>query len=271
MTATGVLEVTATKKAKKTTLRSCFYEGALKITRPVYLDPHSPTIYLIHVGGGYVNGDEYLTSIQLEDGAEMSVTTQSSTKVYRTPSAPVLQKTDIRLGKESVLEYIPDPLIAYQDAKFIQQTTVHLEEDSTLIYSDIITPGWAKDGRLFQYDWIRSKLEVYKEERMIVYDHLLLEPDEEFDGLMQMDGFTHIGMFLVIDQRVDKKWINTLYEMLSTEEADVSFGLSKLPDNGCIIRVLGYQSYVIEKLIAKAHDWIRERLLDKEVIRWRKY
>lgn len=172
MSYTGVLDLFASKKNEKTIISSCYYEGALKIARPIYLEGDSPSIYLIHVGGGYVNGDSYFTQIQVDDSAHLLVTTQSSTKVYKTPTEPVRQQTKIKLGFGSVLEYIPDSLIAYEDARFIQETEVEIERDSCFFYSDIITPGWSKDGSFFKYEWIRSKLKIYRDGQLVLFDHL---------------------------------------------------------------------------------------------------
>nr|WP_318503591.1 urease accessory protein UreD [Bacillus sp. T3] len=132
MNRAAVLELRAEKKVNKTIVADCFYEGALKITRPVYLDGTVPTVYLIHVGGGFVDGDCYRMKIDLDEQSHLALTTQSSTKVYRTPMKPVRQLTEITLKKGSVLEYFPDPLIAYKDSRFLQETTIHKEEGAIL-------------------------------------------------------------------------------------------------------------------------------------------
>lgn len=271
MSYTGFLELSAAKKQPKTILSNCYYEGALKLTRPVYLEEDSPSVYLIHVGGGYVDGDEYLTHIRLEEGAELAVTTQSSTKVYKTPKKPVVQQTHIKLARGSVLEYLPDPLIAYEGARFIQETTVHMEDGACLFYSDIITPGWAADGSLFQYDWIRSKLKVYKKERLIVFDHVLLEPDCDIGNIMQMEGYTHVGMFLILHDQAGKMFLEGLYETIECFQSHVRFGLSALPEGGVILRILAQSTGAIEKVIAHAHACARRELLKKDCISWRKY
>ncbi|MFC4321404.1 urease accessory protein UreD [Litchfieldia salsa] len=271
MSYTGVLDLLASKKNERTIISSCYYEGALKIARPIYLEEDSPSIYLIHVGGGYVNGDSYFTQIQVDDGAHLVVTTQSSTKVYKTPTEPVRQMTKIKLGSGSVLEYIPDPLIAYEDARFIQETEVELEHDSCFFYSDSMTPGWAEDGSFFKYEWIRSKLKIYRDGVLVLFDHLLLEPDDQMSGIMQMEGYTHTGTFVLIHEGANKKFLDHLYDHLNEKYPDVHFGLSALPDQGVIMRLLANHSGVIEAIIAEAQTYARRVLLNKESILWRKY
>lgn len=271
MNCTGILTLSAKKRRMKTILSDCYYEGALKITRPVYLEEGIPSIYLIHVGGGYVDGDIYQTTLSLEQGAELAVTTQSSTKVYRTPKAPVLQKTTIYLGQSSTLEYLPDPLIAYKGSKFLQETEVHAEEGSSLFYSDIITPGWAEDGSTFKYDWIRSKLKIYKGGKLVLFDHTYLEPDGDMHGLMQMEGYSHCGTFLIYHNHAGKEFLDELNEKMTHFHPEARFGMSAIPENGAVLRILARNSGVIEKMISHAHEFSRRELLGKERAVWRKY
>ncbi|MBM7656387.1 urease accessory protein UreD [Neobacillus cucumis] len=271
MNYTGVLELSAVRRQSKSIVSSCYYEGALKLTRPVYLEKEVPSVYLIHVGGGYVDGDTYLTDLSVEAGAELSVTTQSATKVYKTPKNPVVQQTQLNVGKGGVLEYLPDPLIAYEGARFIQETTVRMEEEAVFFYSDMITPGWAEDGSLFRYDWIRSKLKVYKNDKLVLFDHLLLEPDDQLNGIMQMEGYTHVGTFLILHHQADKVFLDGLYEVMEDFQEDVRFGLSSLPEGGVILRILARSTGMMEKMITRAHAWARCQLLAKDVVRWRKY
>jgi urease accessory protein len=175
------------------------------------------------------------------------------------------------VGKGSVLEYLPDSLIAYEGARFIQETNVRMEEEACFFYSDMITPGWAEDGSLFRYDWISSKLKVYKNEKLVLFDHLLLEPDEHLNGIMQMEGYTHVGTFLILHEQADKGFLDRLYEVMEDIQEDVRFGLSSLPDGGVILRVLARNTGMIEKMITHAHAWARHQLLAKNVVRWRKY
>jgi urease accessory protein len=271
MSYTGVLEFSAAKKHSKTMLAACYYEGALKLTRPVYHETNSPSVYLIHIGGGYVDGDTYCTRINVEEGAEIAVTTQASTKVYKTPKAPVVQKMAMTVNEGAVLEYMPDPLIVYEGARFMQETTVHLKDDSCFLYSDMITPGWAPDGSLFRYDWIRSKLKVYRSGKLVVFDHLLLEPDDDIAGIMQMEGYTHVGTFFIFHQQAGKPFLEGLYKSLEEFHFEARFGLSALPESGLILRILAHRTGIIEKMIAHVHTYTRRTLLGKDRVDWRKY
>src|SRR4051794_3493521 len=146
---TGYLRAVFAKKGERSILQDSYFEGAFKITRPIYLDGTGQAyVYIMNPGGGYLDGDSYRMEFHLESGAEALLTTQSSTKIYKTLKRPVFQETEIYLKKGSFLEFVPDPVIAYEHARFKQLTTVRMESGASLVYGDIFTPGWAPDGSL---------------------------------------------------------------------------------------------------------------------------
>ncbi|WP_241655865.1 urease accessory protein UreD [Halobacillus litoralis] len=207
----------------------------------------------------------------MEEGAELAVTSQASTKVYKSLSKPVEQRTTIHLGAGSVLEYCLDPLILYKGARFIQDTTIKMDRDSSFFYSDIITPGWSEDGSNFRYDWVRNKLKVYQNGKLVLFDHLLLEPDEELEGVLQLEGHTHVGSFVIFHPKASREFAELLYENVNEVYPHVRFGISDMDDGGIVVRILNDRTQTIEKAISHIHTFARKELLGKGKISWRKY
>ena len=268
---TGYLRLTGSQKGKKTILKDCYAEGAFKITRPVYLTASGEAcFYIMNPGGGYVDGDSYKIDICLEEDANAIVTTQSSTKIYKTRVRPVIQEHTIYLKSGSVLEYLPDPIIAYQHASYKQSSVVRMERGSSFICTEIFTPGWAPDGTLFQYDLIQSKMEVYRNERIILFDHVKLQPDGDIKGIGFMEGFTHFGTMIIIDDRVNEVFLEELHDYFE-HISGVRIGLTMLAVPGFALRVLANKTQEIEKVLAYCHECIRNQLFEKEAVFLRKY
>jgi urease accessory protein len=268
---TGYLQLTAARKGEKTILKDSYSEGAFKITRPVYLTASGEAyFYVMNPGGGYVDGDSYKVVIFLEEDAETVVTTQSSTKIYKTRTNPAIQVMEIQLKSGSVLEYLPDPVIAYQHACFKQRTVIRMAQRSSFICWDIFTPGWAPDGTFFQYDLLQSKMEIYLEDKLILFDHLKLEPDNDLKGIGMMEGFSHYGTMFVIDQRINPVLLDELQNIFETL-LDVRIGISLLAVSGFTLRVLANNTQDIEKVLNICHEIIRTIVLEKEPIFLRKY
>lgn len=270
---TGELRLTVEKKNSKTIPKDVYFQGAFKVMRPHYLDESGQvTYFLINPGGGYVDGDTYRVEIEVEEEAELLLTTQSAAKVYRTPHTPVIQETEIILKKNSVFEYIPDPLIGYRDARYKQKNIIKMEKGSTLIYCDMLTPGWSPDGDLFSYEQLQLVNEIFLEDELIVYDHLKLEPKrQQIESIGLMEGYTHLGSMIVVSEKVTTMFLDELHGIIGEVAGNCKFGVSELTVSGFTLRVLGESTQAVEKVFAECHRFIREQWFNKSAIFLRKY
>ena len=268
---TGYLRLALANKHGRTIADDVYYQGAFKLSRPIRVDEAGqPGFYMMNPGGGYVDGDRYGIEVALGEQAAALLTTQSSTKIYRTVNRPVVQDTRIVLKRGSVLEYIPDPLIAYKHARYEQRTVVHMEQGAAFISAEIITPGWSPDGRPFRYDTLRLKTEVFQEGELIVYDHLKLEPDTRH-GTEYLEGHTHYGSMLVIGEAATPSFLDTLYTAIEADSFPGKVGLSMLAVPGFTVRVLAMSTQQIERLFEQCHRYIRHHWFGKGPLSLRKY
>ncbi|MEK3887826.1 urease accessory protein UreD [Bacillus sp. FSL K6-3431] len=270
---TGELRLKLENKKGKTIPNDVYYQGAFKVMRPLYLDESGQvTYFLINPGGGYVDGDTYRMDITVEEGAELLLTTQSAAKVYKTPNVPVSQETNFTLKENSVLEYIPDPLIGYRDARYVQKNMIHMEKGATLVYCDMLTPGWSPDGELFSYGKLQLKNEIYMENELVVFDHLKLEPARKQMGAIGlMEGFTHLGSMIVVGEKMTSDFLDELYELLGEVAGESKFGISQLAVPGFTLRVLANSTQAMEKIFMECHRLIREQWFNKKAVFLRKY
>src|SRR3982750_3988949 len=129
---TGELRLDVEDRKGKTVAKNVYFQGALKVMRPIYHDEKGQVCYyILNPGGGYLEGDRYPMCISLEKKARLTLTTQSATKIYKTSQTYAYQETEIFLKAGSYLEYIPDPLIAYRHARYKQKNVIHMEKGAT--------------------------------------------------------------------------------------------------------------------------------------------
>lgn len=269
---TGELDLSVEKRNEKTVTRHLFFQGAFKIMQPVYMTKEKPTYYILNPGGGYLDGDRYRLNFGLEKNASMTITTQSATKIYKTPHRAAYQEMTIHLKKGSFLEYLPDPLIAYKDACYIQKNKIYMERDATLLYWDILTPGWSPDGNLFKYDSLQLLNEVYYDHQLIAFDHIQLKPNEkDMKKTGMMEDYTHLGTFLIISDNVTTELLDTFHEAITKIETDVQVGLSLLEIKGCTIRVMARSTRAIERIFSICHKIFSKKWFNTSPQSLRKY
>jgi urease accessory protein len=270
---TGYLRLAVAPKHGKTIATDLYYKDAFKLTRPLYPDESGqPHYYILNPGGGYVDGDRYRLDIELAEDAKLLLTTQSSTKVYKTRHTAPVQEMEIRIKKGSFLEYVPDPLIAYRYAQYKQRTTIQMERGSTLLLTEIVTPGWSPDGELFSYNQLRLKTDIYLDGELAVYDQIRLNPSEQdVTGIGLLEGYTHFGSMIVVGEQMTPDFLDELYEAMDAGSAPCRIGLSLLPVPGFSVRVLASSTQEIERLFAACQGLVREQWLGLQPVFLRKY
>ncbi|MBA9028731.1 MULTISPECIES: urease accessory protein UreD [Bacillaceae] len=270
---TGVLRLDLEERLGKTVAKNVYFQGALKVMRPVYHDDSGQVCYyILNPGGGYLDGDRYHLQISLEKQARLTLTTQSATKVYKTPYSYAYQETEIFLKAGSYLEYFPDPLIAYQDARYKQKNIIRMEKGATLLYSDIITPGWSPNGKRFSYDKVQLINEIYLDDELVSLDHIKLHPAKQhMEALGFMEGYSHLGSMMVVGEQMTPELLDRLYYALNPKTDAYDVGFSLLPVEGFTLRVLANSTQIIERIFADCHQMICEEWFGTRPSFLRKY
>lgn len=272
---TGELRLEIGLRGGRGIATSQFHQGALRVIRPHYLDESGQVCYVVvNPGGGYLGGDVYELDIDITAGARLLLTTQSATKVYRTPGTHAFQQTRIRLGAGASLEYLPDQLIAYREASYRQHTLVELDAEASLVMAEIVTPGWSPDGTLFRYDEVRLRSDVYVDGALLALDNLLIRPAQTgspVTGMVFLEDYTHLGSLMVVDRRVNAALVDELYEVLGPLDPEGQLGISLLEGPGLVLRALSHSTDALSALLLAAVDLLRGRWFGQGRLDLRKY
>lgn len=272
---TGELDLTVFNNGHRSVARNIFFEKALKVLRPVYLNQSTiPTFYIVNVGGGYLDGDRYRLNINLEENAQVTLTSQGATKIYKTLNDRVEQYQSFNLANHSYMEFVADPIIAYENAKFYQHNTFRLEAESSMFYTDILTPGYSSDDHDFTYKFMHLINEIYVEDELVTYDNMLLNPEKnQLSSIGYMEDYTHLGSAYFIHPEVNQNLIDDIYKQVSHYENELNcrLGITQLYTHGLAIRILANHTQTIEKILTKVQSYIAQVLYQREIDFLRKY
>jgi urease accessory protein len=256
-----------------------FHEGALRVLRPHYLDESRQVCYvLVNPGGAYLGADLFLLDVEVGDGADLLLTTQSATKVYRTPGSFAEQRMTLRLGEGARMELMPDQLIAYREASYRQNTHITVRPASSLVMAEVITPGWSPDGASFKYEELRLRNEIHVEAdggtELLALDNLLVRPPlNDVTGLGFMEGFSHLGSLMVVDARVNQALADELHALTAGHKAHAGISLTRTVagTTGLVLRALSNSTGELNGLLGACTALLRERWHRQAPLNLRKY
>ena len=253
-----------------------FHQGALRVLRPHYLDDSGQVCYVVvNPGGAYLGADLYVMDVEVQAGAKLLLTTQSATKVYRTPGSFAEQRMRLRLGAGAQLELAPDQLIAYREASYRQNTNITMHPTSSLVMSEVITPGWSPDGASFRYEELRLRTEIRIESGgLLALDNLLIRPPQhDVTGMGFMEGFSHVGSLTVVDRRVDQALADELHVLADGHAAYTGVSLTATIDgiSGLVLRSLSNSTEELNRLLGACRALLRQRWHGTAPLNLRKY
>ncbi|MCV3754207.1 urease accessory protein UreD [Ureaplasma zalophigenitalium] len=253
------------------------FTNFFRTSKPLYVDeddPTNPCFQLIAMGGGYIAGEVYRSDFEVAKDARCIITTQSSTKAYRTVNGKASQQyTNIHLEENAILEYLSDNVIVYENGKFEQFNNFHMDKTATLIYTECFGPGWSPYGIPYLYEKMYLNTKIYYDGKLILYDNLKFEPfqnDESAFGIMS--GYLYCGTMLVINLNVTEEDVLAVRQAIKEAypDMDYEFGVSGLDIPGLGVRTLANTHYDVEKINAVAHAYFRKKLWNKRPLNLRK-
>ncbi|MHB0977069.1 MAG: urease accessory protein UreD [Candidatus Aquicultorales bacterium] len=267
----GLLRLQLGLKDGRTIVKDAYNSGPLKIAKPFYPDSGAGGIYLCQMstGGGLVQGDDYHQEIEVEPGAQVFLTTQSSTKIYRTPNSFARQVTRLKVGKGALFEYLPEPVVPFAGSRFFGETQIFLEDGATVFIGEVITPGRIGRGEIFAFDHFQTTTRAYWDEKLIYCSNQMLGGTHGLQSLGLYEGYTHQGSFLIFSNKVTQDASDHLHELL-TRHPDLLASASLMHKNGISVRLLGNRATHLELAISACWEWARQAICGLEKLDVRK-
>lgn len=258
----GKLEMEFELRRGYTRMPHVFQQPPLKASRELYegKDP-TVTVYLMESSGGMVSGDRNDISLKLAPESQVRLIQQSALKIYPSHTGEIcLQKIDVSVDENARLEWMPEVIIPFEDAKFQVDTTLRLKSSSTVLWADIIAPGREKRGEIYHYESFRSNFKVYVDDELIAFDSLHFSPKE--DDLRRvgvLEDALYIGAVWLISPNVDNVDVRELQETLRVEEG-LKASITRLEGNAIHCRWLGREQWTLQEDMKRIYEALAEKV-----------
>jgi urease accessory protein len=130
----GVLERTSGRalvRVARSGIAELYQEGALRLRPTRSVDPVE--IVAINTAGGLTGGDLLDLTVVLDSGTAAVVTTPACDKIYRSADGDAVVVNTLRLGSESQLDWLPQPMIVFDGARIHRRLDFDMAVDATLL------------------------------------------------------------------------------------------------------------------------------------------
>jgi urease accessory protein len=162
----------------ESTVTSASASNPMKMLMPVSRGK-SVWAFTSSFGGGLVAGDQTELRLNLGSGTRCFLSTQSSTKIYRNPTArPCSHTTKALLEAGSLLVFTPDAVQPFAGSHYVQRQEFHLADGAGLVLLDWFTAGRAASGERWAFARFESRNDIFISGNRILVDPILLNSGE---------------------------------------------------------------------------------------------
>ena len=172
----SLLEVAEVRS--KSRLVACRNIQPLKLLQPA-APGRAAHVVLSSYGGGLVAGDAIRLRVAVQAGAQFILSTQASTRVFRSIDGAVAeQHTTGELAEHALAVVFPDPVVPQADSRYRQVQEWRLQPTSLLFLVDWFHSGRMDQGERFAFHTFHSELRVRVAGRLVVLDRFAFTPEE---------------------------------------------------------------------------------------------
>lgn len=263
-----------------TFLAGSLQQQPLKVVRAFTLDDGTALVHLHNVSGGLLGGDHLTLKINVGRDSSAQLTTTGATRIYRHRKefSPTTQCNDFAVGEGALLEYLPDSLIPFAGANFLQRTSIELSQGAGLFWWEILAPGREARGELFEYDQFEMTTRVRALGRKIAAENIYLRPtSREVSSLARLGQYRYLATFYICRLglegsawRAAEDHLRDLTDKL-TRPGETLWGISTLVAHGLVVKCLARHGYEVLPglhavwLSAKLHLYGRKAIPPRKV------
>lgn len=231
----------------RTILSSCEQRPPLQVVRSFPTGEAATLTHLHNLSGGVLGGDLLELSVELGDDARAQLTSTGATRLYRCrPGAhAAVQQQRFRVGRDALLEYLPDELIPFAGALYRQETFIELEDNAGLFFWETVAPGRTARGELFEYDSLHFKLDLTARGLPLARERISLEPARRpLQSPARFGPYLYFATFYVCRVGVPEQlWLELESELAElalrlSSPGSILWGVSTLPAHGLVIKAL---------------------------------
>ena len=219
-------------------------------------------VVLSSYGGGLVAGDRVPVRVAVDDGAACILSTQSSSKVYRSDGRRCHQSLQATVGDDAMLAVLPDPISCYAGASYTQSQVFELSPTGNLVWLDWLTSGrWARQER-WAFDHVASRTDIRVDGRMRLRETIDLSGD--VGSAFRMGGFDCYAVLAIVGPRFSAL---AEHAVQTVDAAPLAPGFDLLAfashiDGGAVIRIVGPRAQVVQERLREMPRPLSELLQD---------
>ena len=224
---------------------------------------HAAWVYASSYGGGLVDGDTLTIDTVVGREACAFVSTQASTKVYKSPNGTGAELT-ASVADGGLLVLAPDPVVCFAHSRYHQRQRVELEAEASLVLVDWVSSGRRESGERWAFEEYVSRTIVNLNGRLKVHDGLALRAVDGDLG-SRLGDYDVLAVVILLGASL-KEEVRRVSARIGEQSADQWPGQlvagAPVDELGCVCRIAGRSIEQVGQTIRDLLNFVPRRLGD---------
>jgi urease accessory protein len=224
----------------RTVLSQQSFRAPFHLSKPYWAEEEKVLmVQVVNPTAGILSGDRLDSSISVDPGAALLVTTPSASRVFKMVDGVAECHQRFSVGSGAWLEVMPEPLVPHRASNYQQVTEVDVADGGSLFFVDQLMPGRVAHGETWSWSRLRLKLRVNYAGHLILRERL----DQAGDDLRQLAILSGSGpeacfanaILVTGESSHDPAW---RHEVAALHGEGLWLGLSALTSGGWSIKMV---------------------------------
>jgi urease accessory protein len=203
---------------------------------------------------GIMKGDVQKFNYRVGEGCDLEILSQSFEKIHKMDGGCASREINIEVDKNAVLYYYPQPVIPFAESAFESEMKIQLaDQTSRLFLMDVISCGRSACDERFAYRKFASKVNIYREGKLIYRDNTCYEPSKmNMESIGMYEGYSHMATIFIssLGDLETKDLQNQIWEILRYER-DCEAAVTRLAYGDLAVRIFGNRAQRLQEIASK--------------------
>lgn len=212
-----------------------------------HMQPQGPEVVFLNTSGGMTGGDHLHYGLDLGPGCQVTATTQTAERAYRSVSGMAEMTVEHRLGAGAHLDWLPQETIFFDQAALRRRTLVRLEPGASCLLLEAGVLGRAAMGEAVERIALQDRREVWRAGLPVLVEPLRLGAGALSAGVGVLQGARAFASLALVRQGAEAV-VSAVRARL--DEPGVTGGASAF-DGRLMVRLLAADGWPLRRQILR--------------------
>ncbi len=251
----GVASAAFTRAGDRTRISDLRQEGSAKAIVLQDQANNAAEVVFLNTSGGLTGGDRLSYALQLGPGIEMTATTQTAERVYRSLGSHAQIDVMLDVAAGAHLDWIPQETILFDRAAACRRTQIHLARDATCLMVETLVLGRAAMGEVLHELAFRDMREITRDGQPVHLEAVMFDPARLRTGAAGLDGARVIATIVLVAPNAADK-LGVIRDVLDCPQTQA--GASAL-EGRLVIRLMAADAWPLRMQLCRILGVLREK------------